>query len=105
LDDAEVEDLVEDAVDEAVDEAIDEDLVDEDVDQELVDVIADAVIDELLDEDPTTPEEGAFVARQIARIPAGVKRPASRRKTARGLFAAIAHRDFDALKAYSLPDN
>lgn len=79
---------------------------------ELKEQIAE-VIDAATDGDDTeTPDaapaednkEGQF-AMSNATIPAGVTAPATPKRSANGLFAAIASRDFDAMKAYSVPES
>lgn len=49
-------------------------------------------------------QEGQF-AMPNATVPAGVQAPVTPKKTANGLFAAIASKDFDAMKAYSIPES
>lgn len=96
------EEQIEDAVEEAVEETVPQ------VSDEAINQIADAVIEKLNDSaDPgedNTNTEGEF-AMTNARIPAGVKAPTAPKKTASALFAAIASKDFDAMKAFSTPES
>lgn len=96
------EEKVEDAVEDAVAAAAPE------VPADTIDQIADAVVARLNQDPEAAPaednKEGAFAVTN-AKIPAGVATPATPKKDARALFAAIAAKDFDAMKAFSTPES
>lgn len=96
------EEQVDEAVTEAVTEAVPA------VSEEAVQQIADAVIEKLNDSanpgEDNTNQEGAF-AMGNATVTPGTNAPRTPQKTASALFAAIASKDFDAMKSFSTPES
>ncbi len=96
------EEQVEDAVEEAVEEEAPE------ADPALVNAITEAIVDRLNQTPDAAPaednQEGQF-AMTNATVTPGTNAPVTPKKTASALFAAIASRDFDAMKSFSTPES
>lgn len=96
----------EEAVEDAVEGAVQE--VAPTAPPEVVEQITEAVVDALDQNPEATPaadnQEGQF-AMVNATVTPGTNAPVTPKKTASALFAAIASRDFDAMKSFSTPES